>query len=112
MALPTPKQQRESDLKLLYDPDLPWVRMAQVPDVAEEIPVRISFADDDQEGDDVQREIAWIRARASDWPAPEYRGKVTISGQDWHIALITLVSELEWRVKLERNVRVGFAGRM
>lgn len=109
MAVPTLAQQRQADLSLLYDKDLPWVVEAILSGASDPVLMRIHHPDPDVEGEDIQRDIVHVRVQKADWSAPAYRDAVTISGQSWRVAQVTLVSDFEWRLVLEKNVRVGFS---
>lgn len=112
MPVPSLKEQRLDDLSLIYHPDNPWVYSVAIGgEGAFSVLARAQFPETDNEGEPVKRDLCWIRVRRSDWENPAYRDPVTLAGQGWRMAMVTAVSELEWRIKLEKDVRHGFGGR-
>ncbi|MCF8094469.1 MAG: hypothetical protein K9J79_03820 [Desulfobacteraceae bacterium] len=112
MAVPTLKQQRQTDINLLYNPDLPWVFSAET-DGAAQNPFYLRAAerkgdDSDQEGRPRRRDVMEVLVRKSDWPAPAYQNLVTVSGSDWAVEYAFQENAHEWRLVLEANVQFGF----
>lgn len=110
MAVPTLAEQRRADIARFYAADLPNICSAETPAVSEAFLVRMEYPAEDQEGDGMQRQTAWMQCMKTDWPAPAYRDSVTVSGAEWRVAWVNQADAWQWRMKLEKNVRVGFGG--
>lgn len=110
MSVPTLTAQRQTDVARFYDSDLPNVESAATSGVDGSFLVRMEYVQSDPEGADRQRDEVWARVLKSAWAQPAYRDTVTIAGTDWRVALVTQADAWQWRLKLEKNVRVGFGG--
>lgn len=107
MTVPTLDAQRRTDVERFYDANLPNVCEASTSGVEEAFLVRMEYPEADFEGEDLQRDTAWARVLKSVWPQPGYHDPVTVVGEAWRVALVTHADPYQWRLKLERNVRVN-----
>lgn len=111
MTVPTLKQQRQTDLGLLYDEALPWVQSAETPGVAESFYVRAAEREretGDHDGHPRRRDTMIILVRKTDWPDPATNTSVTIEGVAWRVDTVAQENPWEWRILLASNVRHGF----
>jgi len=108
MSVPTLSAQRQTDVARFYDADLPNVETASTVAVSGDFLVRMVYPDQDPEGGEVSRDMAWAKVLKSVWPEPAYKDTLMVSGEQWRVALVTHADAWQWRMKIEKNVRVNF----
>ncbi len=108
MAVPTLKEQRQTDIARFYDADLPNVESAETGAVDGVFLVRMEYPELDYESDEIQRDVAWARVLKSVWGQPAYTDVVTIAGTVWRVTIVLEVDLYQWKIKLEKQQRPNF----
>lgn len=109
MALPTLTQQRHNDIDLMYAAGQPWVASATYD--GSDFYVRMVYEPNDRAAavdDAFARAEAVCLVRQADLANPTRSMELTIAGQAWKVAGAAEVNDYEWRLALERNVKVVF----
>ena len=109
MTLPTPAQQRHNDIDLMYGAGMPSVASASYS--GSSFYVRLIYGPNAMWAD-VDDAFAHAEAvclvRQSDLASPARAMEITIDGQAWKVIESAEFNDYEWRLALERNVRVVF----
>lgn len=109
MALPTAAEQRHTDIDRMYATGLPWVKSASVS--SRSCYVRMQYGPNPAWAgvdDAFARAEAGCFIRVADLAAPARGTVITIAGVDWKIDEASVANDYEWRLALERNVKVRF----